>query len=91
MKKLLKKFFDVHMSADVCPSAKEKLFKKILPELCIENDICPFCSEDLKVADDCNAAYMYSVKECEGCKGRFKGKKSYGRPNVESKTFIQKR
>jgi len=87
----LKEFFDVHMGTDICPPAKEKLFKRLLPKLCIENDICPLCAGDLKVVDDWNSAFVCSVKQCKECEGKFKGERSYGRPNVESKTFIQKR
>jgi len=87
--KSLKQFFNVQMGLDVCPPAKEKLFKKMLPELCIEYDICPLCGGDLTVTDDADSgSFINSVKKCKECSGRFKGEKSYGRPHIQSKTFI---
>ena len=87
--KSIKKFFDVQMGKGVCPPAREKLFKKLLPKLCVENDICPLCGEDLEVFDDHSFTFVNSAKRCVGCNGTFKGVKSYGRVNVESKAVIQ--
>jgi len=88
---LMKKFFEVQMGLDVCPPAREKLLKKIMPRLCIENDICPVCSGDLEIFDDINAAYVNSTKKCKTCKMLFKGEKSYGRPHIEPTPFIRQK
>lgn len=87
--KSVKGFFDIHMGLDVCPPAKEKLFKKILPKLCVENDICPMCSAGLEILDfDARAIYVCSIKKCPACKAVFKGDKSYGRKNLKSAATI---
>jgi hypothetical protein len=85
----MKEFFDIQMGLNVCEAAKEKFMKAVLPKLCVEHDICPLCGGELEVYDDVNAAFMYSSKQCKDCEGKFSGDKSYGRPNVKSKTFLQ--
>jgi len=79
MPKPMKKFFDIQMGLDVCPPAKEKLFKKILPELCIDYDICPLCSGELRISNIQSQTFTNSNKRCKSCKAFFKGDKSYGR------------
>ena len=87
----IKKFFDVQLGNDVCPPAKEKLLKKILPELCVENDICPLCSGDLVISDSGCVAFVNANKKCPACKAVFKGEKSYGRSaDLKSTPFIQR-
>jgi len=86
----LRRFFDVHMGMGVCTKAKKRLSKEVLPKLCVEHDICPLCGGDLEIVDDVDAAFICSGKECKDCEGKFRGTKSYGRPNVKSATFLQK-
>jgi hypothetical protein len=86
----VKEYFDIQMGLKVCEAAKEKLFERLLPKLCVENDVCPLCGGELGIADDTNAAYICSTKECKSCEAKFRGDKSYGRPYVKSTTFLQK-
>ncbi len=83
------KFFDVQMGLDVCPPAKEKLFKRILPKLCVDNNICPLCSGELRISNIQGQTFTNSYKRCKSCKALFKGDKSYGRPNNKSTPIVQ--
>lgn len=89
--KSVKKYFDVQMGLDICAPAREKLFKKLLPNMCVEHDICPLCSADLEIDDFISAAFVNAGKKCVECDAVFKGDKSYGRSDIKSKAFISGR
>lgn len=81
-------------AVSACHAARVKLFKKIVPQLCIDNDICPACANDLIVHDDGRSPFMNPKDRlCEKCNTLFKGGKlvTYRRPDIKPKAFIQPR
>jgi len=68
------KYFKHKMSQNMHPGAAEKLLKKIMPQMCIDNDICPACSADLKPHDQMHSPWTHTKdRVCTQCETIYKG------------------
>lgn len=86
------KYFRHQMSKNMHPGAVEKLFKKIMPQMCIDNDICPDCSADLIPHEDFRSPFMDTKdRVCTQCGVIYKGDDVaiYRRPNTKPQAFVQ--
>ena len=85
------KYFKHQASKNMHPGAAEKLLKKILPQMCVDNDICPNCSADLKPHDEFHSPYMHTKdRVCTQCDTVYKGGNvAIYRRHTESETSFQ--
>ena len=87
------KYFKNQMGKNMHPEAAEKLFNRIMPQMCVDNDICPNCSADLIPHDDMHSPYMHTKDRlCTQCDTLYKGGNvAIYRRHTKPKTFIQSR
>ena len=89
----ISKYFKTQMSAYVSPVARDKLFARVVPQMCVDNDICPACGSDLDVYDDLKGIFMHAHAKdriCKQCGILYKGGDvAIQRRNTKSKAFIQ--
>lgn len=89
------KYFKHQMRQNMHPGAAKKLFKRIMPQLCVDNDICPACSADLMLHDESHSPYMRTKDRiCSQCDTIYKGGNiatPHRGPDIEPEAFVQKR
>ena len=91
-------YFKDQMARTLHPGAVDKLFVKMIPQMCVDYDICPACAGALKMHEDFHSPFMHATdKKCTQCDMFYKGgqidlqRRQYTKPeaSLQQRTFIK--